>query len=423
MHRWLMIGLFGLIACNGDTPEDTDDLIDIDNPGGGGEEEVFPDDDNDGYTSDDDCDDTNPDINPGADEICDSIDNNCDGRADEGLDVVWFPDVDEDGYGDEDPEGGVLISCQQPFGHIDNDGDCDDEDPEINPGIAADDCNDVDDDCDGDTDEDAEFSIAYNDNDNDGYGTSEVRYCGDVPDETTAQSGDCDDDNDRVNPGRPEICDEIDNNCDEQVDEGVTTTYYRDRDEDGFGIPDTTRDACSAPSGYVTNADDCDDDNGLIALYCFDSWSGTEAFQYSDTAGSETFNCELDYTTSGATSTTTLCEGCAYAFDVEITYDDESSTDDGSCAALTNEYGGTVSGDLSYTYAYSPEYLDGDPAILVSYMGDWYLWMDTVSLDEETGALTYRYTQILSGVDDEGGTYYDARTYSGEATWTLSETE
>ena len=85
--------------------------------------------DKDGYDSTVDCDDRNPDINPGATEVCNGVDDNCDGDIDEGF------DIDGDGY----------TTCN---------GDCDDTNPSIHPG-ASEVCGDsVDNDCDGLVDED-----------------------------------------------------------------------------------------------------------------------------------------------------------------------------------------------------------------------------------------------------------------------------
>ncbi|MBK03150.1 MAG: hypothetical protein CL932_00185 [Deltaproteobacteria bacterium] len=56
-----------------------------------------------------------------------------------------------------------------------------------------------------------------------------------------------------------ETCDGKDNDCDGQIDEGVSTTYYKDGDGDRFGDPKVSRNACNRPNGYVTNKDDCDD--------------------------------------------------------------------------------------------------------------------------------------------------------------------
>jgi len=75
---------------------------------------------------------------------------------------------------------------------------------------------------------------------------------------------DCDDLDASVYPGALEVCDGVDNDCDDETDEGVSTTYYADSDGDGFGAEDNSTEACSPPSGYVPNENDCDDTNGSI---------------------------------------------------------------------------------------------------------------------------------------------------------------
>jgi hypothetical protein len=110
--------------------------------------------DGDGFTSEDgDCDDTNADISPDATEICDSLDNNCNGLVDDDdpdLDLStatdWYPDSDQDGFGDDSQAG---LNCDPPLGTVYQAGDCDDGNVEINPD-AAELCDLVDHDCDGD---------------------------------------------------------------------------------------------------------------------------------------------------------------------------------------------------------------------------------------------------------------------------------
>jgi len=91
-------------------------------------------------------------------------------------------------------------------------------------------------------------------NDNDGDGHDSVESGGD----------DCNDDDASVNPDASESCDGVDNDCDGEVDEGVSTTYYADADNDGFGDPDVAMDACEALAGYVPNPDDCNDADSTI---------------------------------------------------------------------------------------------------------------------------------------------------------------
>ena len=70
---------------------------------------------------------------------------------------------------------------------------------------------------------------------------------------------DCDDEDPLISPNAEEICDEVDNNCDPQIDEGVQNTYYLDFDTDGFGDASNTLMACNPIEGYVLNGDDCND--------------------------------------------------------------------------------------------------------------------------------------------------------------------
>ena len=73
-----------------------------------------------------DCDDGDSDINPDADDVCDGLDNDCDGEVDAGALVsVWYSDADGDGYGDSDTG---VEACEQPSNHVAADGDCDDGD-------------------------------------------------------------------------------------------------------------------------------------------------------------------------------------------------------------------------------------------------------------------------------------------------------
>ena len=218
------------------------------------------DDDNDGYCADVDCNDNDNTIHPGATEVCDGVDNNCDGNTDEGLLNTYYADTDSDGYGDA---GNTTEACSLPTGYVNDNTDCDDSNNSINPG-AAEVCDGVDNNCDGNTDEGV-LNTFYADTDSDGYGDAgnTTEACS-APAGFVSDSTDCDDGNGSINPGATEVCDGVDNNCDGNTDEGVLNTYYADADSDGYGDAGNTSQACSAPAGFVSDNTDCDDGNGSI---------------------------------------------------------------------------------------------------------------------------------------------------------------
>ena len=221
-----------------------------------------------------DCDDTDAGIRPGVIEVCDGVDDNCNGIIDDGALMVFFLDSDDDGYGDN---GQWELGCTPSPGYVTDNTDCDDTDASVNP-AATEICNGVDDNCDAQVDEGFAPVTYYADTDGDGYGdhNNSQASCslltGYVLDNT-----DCNDADAGIYPGATEVCNGADDNCDAQIDEGLTSnTYYLDADGDGYGDAGQTQLACSAPSGYVGDDTDCDDSDGEVYPGAIEYCNGTD---------------------------------------------------------------------------------------------------------------------------------------------------
>ncbi len=222
-----------------------------------------------------DCDDAAVAVNPGGTEVCNGVDDDCDGGVDEAgaLDEpTWYADADEDGYGSTID---VLGACAQPSGYLASTGDCDDANGDTNPG-ASEQCNGIDDNCDGSVDEDGavDASTWYLDGDADGFGgTSSTQSCT-MPSGYVADASDCDDGDSAVNPDAIEVCNGIDDDCDriaDSFDAVDATSYYQDLDSDGYGSALSML-SCDPLEGFVLDGGDCDDDaaavNPGVTEYC-----------------------------------------------------------------------------------------------------------------------------------------------------------
>ena len=218
------------------------------------------------YVADDsDCDDANDLVNPSADEVCNGLDDNCDGLIDDASAtdaVAWYIDDDGDGFGA--PSTDTMDACDQPLGYAATGDDCDDTRAESNPG-ADEYCNGYDDNCDGTVDEGTAIDapVWYADADGDDFGDAEVAEpaC-DRPAGFVADATDCNDADEQISPAADEYCDAVDNDCDGLLDEDTSVdagVWYADVDGDGYGDAGDAESSCDQPNGYVPDPDDCDD--------------------------------------------------------------------------------------------------------------------------------------------------------------------
>ena len=294
----------------GDADTDTDTDSDSDTNETGDTDTAAPiDADGDGFNAGEDCNDEDAAINPDAVEICDSVDNNCNGDVDGGAtdQATYYADDDGDSYGDA---AATVNDCSAPAGYVESGTDCDDTDSTVHPyavedcsdskdmncdgsfgtadadgdGVpACEDCDDTnavmfpggtevcdgfDNDCEGTTDIDATDSLTwYEDSDSDSFGNSAVSALACTePSGYVADNTDCNDTNTGINPGEAEACNGADDNCSGVADEGLAfATYYADSDSDGYGDSAVSSSTCDgAPSGTTADNTDCNDgDSGI----------------------------------------------------------------------------------------------------------------------------------------------------------------
>ena len=252
----------------------------------------------------DDCNDASLVQAPGVPEVCDGIDNDCSGTADDNtMAAPWYPDADGDGFG----AGTPIVSCAPPVGAYALLGtDCNDSVAGVNP-RAAEVCNGRDDDCRGG----ANFRIADGDTeDDDGDG---------VPDAACMLSArDCDDRDAFSGPGGLELCDGRDNDCDTRIDESVTRqVFFRDADGDGYGATsDVVESGCFPPPGTVARGGDCDDMNPARRPFAMEQCNGMRQDDDCDGAIDEAAElaCALPNTIRGCVAGSCASIDCTAGF-------------------------------------------------------------------------------------------------------------
>ena len=126
--------------------------------------------------------------------------------------------------------------------------------------------------------ESCESLVWYWDADGDGYGGLNAVAACEAPEGYVESNDDCKDNDAEVYPNAPERCNQLDDDCDNQVDEdlGEFGAWYLDIDSDGFGDPDTEFFTCTPPENAVSNHDDCDDQNELIHPDATDDCNGVD---------------------------------------------------------------------------------------------------------------------------------------------------
>ncbi len=293
--------------------------------------------------------------------------------------TTWYLDADADGY-----YASSTSACTNPgSGYTATqgiNGDCNDAVAGINAGATEICGNGIDEDCSGtdlscgnagctdplacnydatatiDNGTCTYASLSYFvDADGDGVGAgNSVLFCSNPGAGYSMLDTDCDDNNAAISPNAIEVCNGLDENCNGESDEFVTTTYYTDADADGFGDLNNAVQDCTQPAGYVSNFDDCDDN----AVTYLDSDSDGEGSTTLDACGVAN---NIDCNDNSAAINSTASEFCGNGIDENCDGADEICTGIPGCTDMTacNYDPAATQNNGSCTYA-TMWYLDAD---------------------------------------------------------------
>ena len=281
------------------------------------------DEDEDGFGTDEDCDDTDPTINPDAtDYTGDNIDQDCDGQDEPGIcnDTCTFSgdgECDDGGYGSTYDVCDFGTDCTDcgPRRDQDNDNyydayDCDDTDPAINPSALDFTGDGIDQDCDGQDFSGLCFDTCTYAGDgqcDDGGTDSEYSLCDlgsdcsdcgqriDADNDGWDSLSDCDDLTATIHPGiQDNTCNGIDENCDGNIDESWPGDQYEPNDQQPYNLGELYENATLAINGYVSHGGDVDS----YTFYCEDDWGNDFGFfaVITEISGNIDISAELYYT-------------------------------------------------------------------------------------------------------------------------------
>lgn len=318
-----------------------------------------------------DCNDALRGATPMGTEVCNHIDDDCDGRIDEGVLQAVYRDVDGDGRGGRTST--LEMRCASDAGYSAYQDDCNDMSLSQAPGLPEV-CDGIDNDCNASVDDRTGAAPWYLDADGDGFGgrisvvscappagayslfgtdcddavaavnPRAAELCngrdddcrgganflitdgdtedddGDgVPDAACMQTTrDCDDRDALSAPGSEELCDGRDNDCDTRVDEAVTRqVFFVDSDRDGFGATsDVVVSGCAPPAGTVARGGDCDDMDATRRPFAMEQCNGMREDDDCDGAIDESASlaCALPHTVRGCVA------GSCELIDCEVGY-------------------------------------------------------------------------------------------------------